>query len=367
MACGKPPKPGSISVASPVKHPVASRALSIQKELENDIKNAKNPSLIDQTVQRAEKAIKLLARTGASQGQIKQLNVRLEKLKNAAQNLASKELGNDQPITEKNHSGRIHPTSHAISEDTQKKYAPSVRKALETDDHFRSKQTKENLIDMVGGSQIISQAYKDQLYKDVSKILKSFPTAGGLLSQLTDRGQRGATGSRAKLGNRGNTGIGTAYELMGTAALINKASWPLNSAPRLSISNVTDMISFGEKSYINSHLDKNDVLHKPTRKTIESDLKILRKTPDGIREIGVDFKHRKEMGTTNSSKDFRNQVDNVVKAMQHGELHEFHFVTNGKFSGPYKECIDKANQILIGSHNDPIGYHEYVSSLPSST
>jgi hypothetical protein len=156
---------------------------------------------------------------------------------------------------------------------------------------------------------------------------------------------------------------------MGTAALgqkTSKASNTKHSAPDLRINVGKDQVDFGTKSQINSSFPDGKTRVSPSRKTIESDIQIGRETPHGYREIGVDFKHVKDAGS--KSLDRRkgrdvNQIDNVVKAIQSGDLHEYHFVTNGRFSEPFREAIDKANDDLVANGNDPIGLHEYVSTL----
>ena len=101
----------------------------------------------------------------------------------------------------------------------------------------------------------------------------------------------------------------------------------------------------------------------PSRKTIECDVLIQRNTLTSYREIGIDFKHGGEARPRYASDDLKNQVNNVVRAIQHGQLDEYHFVTNTTFGTSFREVIDSANQEL-GHHT--IGCHEHVTSLTSS-
>ena len=93
-------------------------------------------------------------------------------------------------------------------------------RALDSEGHWASKEYRSNLIATIERNGRIPEAYKTQLYKDVAAVLKACPHAGGLVRELTLRGQRGATGSATKLGsNNFNAAIGAAYELIGSAAL----------------------------------------------------------------------------------------------------------------------------------------------------
>jgi hypothetical protein len=53
----------------------------------------------------------------------------------------------------------------------------------------------------------------------------------------------------------------------------------------------------------------------------------------------------------------------VAGKIRDGELSEYHFVTNGKFSGPFKEYIDTVNDALVAAGGTPISYHEGVTTL----
>ena len=181
---------------------------------------------------------------------------------------------------------------------------------------------------------------------------------------MTLRGQNGPLGSRAKLGSDSNAAIGSAYELMGTAALIGKVSTPVNGGPTLFINAGFDKVTFGPKSTINREMTKLGFVEPPTRRSIECDIRIGRPNLLGVyREIGVDFKHSKEE-TKHASADLKNQVENVIKAIRHGEIHEYHFVTNGKFGTSFRKVIDAANEELKASGFSAIACHEYVLTVP---
>jgi len=151
---------------------------------------------------------------------------------------------------------------------------------------------------------------------------------------------------------------------MGTAALTRKVSTPVNGGLKLYIDPIRDIVTFGDKSTINRQINGDTgAMERPTRKTIECDIRIARKTLTEYREIGVDFKHVKEARTKYASEDLRNQVENVVKALQQGQLHEYHFVTNGRFGDSFRHVIDATNETLVKEGYNPIACHEFVSSV----
>lgn len=249
-------------------------------------------------------------------------------------------------------------------EGSAKRNAPTVVRALETNDHWRSREYKECLLRLVEQNSKIPERYREQLPHDVANVLRVCPDAAGLVKAMTLRGQNGPLGSRAKLGSDSNAAIGSAYELMGTAALIGKVSTPVNGGPTLFINAGFDKVTFGPKSTINREMTKLGFVEPPTRRSIECDIRIGRPNLLGVyREIGVDFKHSKEE-TKHASADLKNQVENVIKAIRHGEIHEYHFVTNGKFGTSFRKVIDAANEELKASGFSAIACHEYVLTVP---
>jgi hypothetical protein len=235
---------------------------------------------------------------------------------------------------------------------------------MSDDSNWAAKEMRSDLIKIVESSGNIPEAYKQQLHHDLAVVLQMCPHAGGLVTELTDRGQRRATGSMSKLGSKGNAGVGSAYELMGAAALANTVHSPSNSgAPDLFISVGNDIITFGDKSYLNGRRGDSGDWRSPARSTVECDLRIGRSTIDGYREIGIDFKHRAEMGTTYSSENLVNQVEAVASVIKDGQLDEFHFVTNGTFGGSFPAKVAEVNAELVGLGLTPIGIHERVTTL----
>lgn len=238
--------------------------------------------------------------------------------------------------------------------------------ALTKDHHWAAREMRSNLVQMIERNGRIPDAYKPQLRHDVATVLRMCPHAGGLARELTLRGQRGATGSASKLGSQSNAGVGAAYEIMGAAALANGGSRAVNSgAPTLHINVGSDIVTFGDKAFINGRPGNSGEWISPTRGTIECDVRIGRSTPYGFREIGIDFKHSSENGSRHSSADLKNQVENVVEAIRDGQLHEYHFVTNGSFGSGFKEVVAQANTELSRSGEALIGLHEHVHTLGS--
>jgi hypothetical protein len=110
-------------------------------------------------------------------------------------------------------------------------------------------------------------------------------------------------------------------------------------------------------------MNRLGAMEMPTRRTIECDVLIARSTLlEGYREIGIDFKHGSNGQPRYASDDLRNQVENVARAIRHGQLHEYHFVTNTTFGSSFREVVAAANA-EIG--HTLIGLHEHVTSVPS--
>jgi hypothetical protein len=246
----------------------------------------------------------------------------------------------------------------------------TIYSALTKSEHWAAPETRANLLQIVEGNDRIPDRYREQLHHDVAKVLEVCPHAGGLVRQLTLRGQRGATGSMSKLGSKSNAALGAAYELMGTATLATKVVQPVNpGAPALHINRETDVVTFGDKAYLNRRSGDGKKWSSPTRSTIECDIRIGRPATlfsgqkETFLEIGIDFKHVKEMKTKYATADFRNQVENVAWAIKEGQIHEYHFVTNGKFSDGFRDVVNKANTELTARGETPIGLYEYVSTL----
>jgi hypothetical protein len=338
-------------------HPV----LAALHDTEDRIRLNPPGTSVDDSILRTERLLQSAISSGISKADQERLEGQLHNLKNLAQSRMRDNVSRSAPmrrIGEKIAS--VGWVMKAFSEDSAKRNAPRVISALKNRDHWQSKEYRELLIRMIEGNTRIPREYKEQLPRDVAEVLRVCPNAAGIVKAMTLRGQRTPLASRGKLGSDANSAIGSAYELMGTAALIRKASTPVNGGPKLYISQSSDSVTFGDKSNINRQVNRLGLIEMPTRRTIECDVRIGRNTLAGFREIGIDFKHGGEAKPRYASEDLRNQVSNVVRAIQHGQLHEYHFVTNSTFGSSFREVIDAANHEL--GHN-VIGCHEYVTSI----
>ncbi|MBS1301534.1 hypothetical protein [Loktanella sp. SALINAS62] len=326
--------------------------------------------LIDQVMDKANRALERAVASGANQKTINRLRAQFDNLRGLTRERmranvsgpADRKVEGFQPVD-------TELAFKQFSESAAQRNSKPIIRAIKSTSNYQHEEVKQQILKIVDRQEKLGSIYRDQLVTDVARVLEICPRAAGIVKALTFRGQKEGMTLMKDIASRGNKAIGSAYELMGTAALGDKTSIASNSkhsAPSLRINVGKDHVVFGAKSHINSSFPDGKTRVASTRKTIESDIQIGRKTPDGYREIGVDFKHVKNAGS--KSLDRRggrdvSQIENVAKAIQSGDLHEYHFVTNGRFSEPFKEAIDKVNDDLVASGNDPIGLHEYVSTL----
>jgi hypothetical protein len=130
-------------------------------------------------------------------------------------------------------------------------------------------------------------------------------------------------------------------ELLTTAAIIQKGGIPSSSGKKLYIDNTTDKINFGQKlpsKYVSLNKNK-DTIEADTY--IERDKGILR----GVDVIGIDTKYSKSSSNF-SIKDrakFEKQLNGIQNCFRDGNLQEFYFVSNVKFSGSFKDTVQEYN------------------------
>lgn len=365
MACAKPPDPDARTEPSPFGHPTVAPAMAALKEAEIIISSQPPGAAVDAAIARAERMLQLAIRDHAPDKDTQRLQGRLNHLKGFAQTrMRDNVYRSAKPRSIQAAGVSIESAAKHFWGGSAKRNAPAAISALERDDHWRSKEFKETLLTVIEQNARIPDEYREQLPKDVARVLCVCPDAAGLVKAMTLRGQSRPLASRARLGSDSNVAIGSAYELMGTAALIGKVSSPVNGGPKLFIA-PTDEVTFGVKSTINREMNRFGFVELPTRRTIESDIRIGRPDPYcGYREIGVDFKHSRE-AVRYASSDLKNQVENVARAIRHGEVDEYHFVTNGRFAESFQQVIDAANEELKASGCTPIACHEYVTTLPT--
>jgi hypothetical protein len=363
MACAKPPNPDKIDPPAPLKHPAAAPTLEAIRNAESLAQNYPVGKDLDAAIARCERLLRMAASAGLAPEARDRLAGRIETLKGFAQSRLSDNILNRVPsrrISEKGPSAKW--VMKDFWKETAKRNAPTVIRALEQKDHWRSREYKEQLLRIIEGNTRIPDAYKEQLPHDVAEVLRVCPSAAGIVKAMTLRGQHTPLASSAKLGSDAKAALGSAYELMGTATLVRHTSTPVNGGPKLRIEPLIDSISFGDKSNMNREMNRLGVIEMPTRRTIECDVLIARSTLlEGYREIGIDFKHGSNGQPRYASDDLRNQVENVARAIRHGQLHEYHFVTNTTFGSSFREVVAEANA-KIG--HTLIGLHEHVTSIP---
>ncbi len=151
------------------------------------------------------------------------------------------------------------------------------------------------------------------------------------------------------------------YEMIGTAAL------KVNPPRGLAIYS-TDSLIFGAKSGTGHVLPADaDYRHVTTtgRRSVESDVLIERTSGPPFFEytsIGVDFKFRSG-GSVGKDDNLKEQLEGVKSALLLGELSEYHFVSNTRFSDPFINAVDEVNDILKSAATGSICLHECVNVI----
>lgn len=215
----------------------------------------------------------------------------------------------------------------------------------------------------VAGNESIPDRYKQELPRAVAAIARITPDALGLARPATNWGPGAqAVDQPGKLGHK-TRGAAFAYEVLGTAALITGESKAANRPATLRIHS-TDRLDLGIKLQASYPGTANELPSQPRRCTVEADLFISRPASPlegGGKNIGVDFKHALDSGTY-SGMISDSQIAGIRVALQTGEIQEFHFVTNGKFSSSVRQAIEQANHELsaAGVTDRLILYHENV-------
>ncbi len=232
--------------------------------------------------------------------------------------------------------------------------------ALPAPEPSSAEEVKELLLQIAAENPTSASCYPDylqQLSQAVDLILSVTPDALGLLRFSAQRDMKAGNILKSRLANRNRSVSGFLYELLGTAALITSGSCAGNGGRRLFVQPETDRLDFEIK------LDPKELPGK--RKSVEADVLIYRRVYEDGRwidgqEIGVDFKHALHGTYSGRLKEFQEQVEGIKNVIRTGQIHEFHFVSNGRFSGNVAEVIRKANAELAEGKQDFIFYHEGV-------
>lgn len=209
-------------------------------------------------------------------------------------------------------------------------------------------------------NQSIPDTYKQELPKAVADIAKINPTVLGLVKPARNWGQTTSIDAPGKLGHK-TRGAGFAYEILGTAALINKESKAKNTGVSLKIYS-TDRPDLGFKLQASYLFADKELPSQPKRGTTEADLFISSPTGIGHKNIGVDFKNSMK-SSRYSGQITTSEIEGRKIALMTGEIAEFHYVTNGTFPEPVTKAFDKANREILDEKGKEVGlisYHEHV-------
>jgi len=358
MACGKPPDPDHMTPPEDIRQPILQPAQQCLREIRQAIENAQGGKELDADLKRAARIIERVEQAGIAGQTVARLKDQLHTLEQQAV-ARVRQLGTglnrETSLSTITLSGP--PTTISAT-----RTAPIICSALTDPKNSLHDLIAPKLIEYVRGNQQISQVYRNQLPKDIAEVLKVTPNALGLVNQAVHRGQVQPLASRSKLGS----GTGYVYEIMGTAALIRQTSQPSNQGGRpLSITAGSDKVQHGIKLQ-GRYFDSQRELYQ-ARKTVEADI-IIQKP--GGRDIAVDFKHVKGGGsvsdkggreaTRRGESDLATQIFGIKAALKTGEIHEFHFATNGRFGNGFKEAVETANRDLAQGGHAPISLHENV-------
>ncbi|MCW3129367.1 MAG: hypothetical protein N2V75_04620 [Methanophagales archaeon] len=217
---------------------------------------------------------------------------------------------------------------------------------LEDPARWGHKAIGEFICRRIAGNEAIPESYKRELPSAMAKIIRHTPDSVGFFMHAPKYYGKGATGLVNGL-RHPTRGDALAYEILATAALMEKEFSSVNAPGSLRIYAV-DRVDYHIKlqaSYKNVPLE---YLDQPRRGTVEADLFINRYRgllePDKV--IGVDFKHSR--GTTYDNYDME-QLKGIRVALQTGEIHEFCFVSNVKFSQGFKDKVEAINEELRAS------------------
>ena len=121
-------------------------------------------------------------------------------------------------------------------------------------------------------------------------------------------------------------------ELLTAAAIIQKGGIPTSLGNNLKI-NQNDSVAFGQK------LAAKYALSTAKINTVEADTLINRSG----KYIGIDTKYSKISSTYSATDGFERQLNGIKNGYRSGELREFYFVSNVKFSPQFKEMVENHN------------------------
>lgn len=244
-----------------------------------------------------------------------------------------------------------------LSESRIKKLSETLARPLVESRHAAHETLVKQALKNVSGNESIPDSYKQQLPQCIHTLIGIVPDIMGLVAPA----RKGATAWRRTVGHS-TRGAGFAYELLGTVALIQNPSSAIGGGDLMI--KPGDRVDLGVK--LQAHYGGTRLLlEQPKRQTCEADAFIQRDDGQGGSLcIGIDFKHSQN-ATTYSGGISKEALEGAQVALKTGEIHEFHFVTNGTFGKTVREAVKKANQELKGHINGhPIKLHEKVAFQP---
>lgn len=324
---------------------------------------------LNRQVASIERAIERLRTVGSTEAQIRSLEGQLAQIKGEAVGALIKEAeGGKAQKAAGEKAIKDERIIKAFKDGVSEKSAARAREALTKPGHWAHETFKQELFRVIEAGGKIPDKYKVALARDTARLLEVCPKAGGLVTAMVTRGQPKGSFVRRMASENKNDAVGAAYEIMGTSALCQKVSKPANTkhqAPELHIDPVNDKLVFGPKAFMNHRYSDKGKVSDRDRRSTEGDALF---SPKGRGDVAIDFKHSAEARSVGISK-HRDQLKAVAEQIGHRQYNEFHFVSNGKFSAPFKEAVDKLNDLLIerGHKTEeglaPIALHEFVTSI----
>lgn len=211
----------------------------------------------------------------------------------------------------------------------------------------KSKAVDEMMLMRGLGNINLRSDYALMLPEILSELHEKFNHLDGLFKPPPKYRGKWATSWISDLSNRGKgVADGIAYEVLAGRRVLLEDSLNLNIQK-------SDHCSFCSKlqaSYPGSELY---LKNQPDRNTVESDLQIF--VAEKAWEVGIDFKHTSGRRVIRLSK---SQLDGLGTALRTGEIDQFWFITNSKFSKNSLKSIHLLNQDLMKNNtldvDDPL-------------
>lgn len=240
----------------------------------------------------------------------------------------------DAEAIDRSRSGKSMAPDSKIAEQMERVKTETARQALETAIQSRVPELKAILADP-----------EDPRYKAVQGLLEK-ALSNGQLTEVDE--SRLASALNTVLNNNdspkglfaklpayrgpGSSAMQHGGELLITAAIIQKGGVPTSLGNTLSIQK-HETVAFGQK------LAARYALSPRSMNTVEADTLIIR---DGS-YVGIDTKYSKSSDTYSVTDRLERQLSGIRTCYRSGELREFYFVSNVKFSPTFKSMVERHN------------------------